>query len=478
MRQAHLVRAVDPSAMPTAATGAASLWPWPRWTVYAAMGMLACLLVLATATGVMGADDLRYSRYAQALMDGEYRDAVNEWRRHNALRYGVIIPVAAVYSLFGVTEWSTMILPIIASTLSVVLLVEIGRRMFSLRVGIIAGLLYATFPLRLIFGAVLIPELISECWVLLAAVCYLQARQRGGGYWLLAGLLMGIAYLTKEPALFIGGAFLLYAMWEREWRGAALFAAGVGAVGAVEIAYYTVAWGDPLFRLHVTQPYTVEPSSEGGIFTATRRDMGYFLFRKYPEMMIIPHLKFGLHSLLSVVGAAVALTLRPRRGYLLLVLWIVIPALYLNFGSFSFQRYAPVPRDERYIEFLFPPLLLLTAVALARAFDAGRATARAASALLGIVMVAGVASGLAWRGQIAFSEHMSVLREIVRSVQMTPGQTIYTADPRWERALRVFDASLMAPSPDAATFVVGTDALGLPALERAASEAPADLGER
>jgi 4-amino-4-deoxy-L-arabinose transferase-like glycosyltransferase len=450
-----------------AMTGGATDQPPVRWassTIYGALAIFALLLVLACATGLMGADDLRYARYAQAVADGEYKEAVSEWRRHNALRYGVILPVAVIYKAFGVAEWSTMILPLLASTLSVVLLVEVGKQLFGLRVGVIAGLLYATFPLRLIFGAVLIPELIAECYVLLGVLCYLQARRHGGVLWPLAGLLMGASYLAKEPGLFIAGAFFLHAIWKREWRGALTFALGVAAVGIAEHAYYFLVWNDILFRVHITQPYMVE-ATPNPYFAPLKQNLAYFVFRKYPEMIVVPNLKFGLHSLACVVCAAAALLLKPRRGYLLVVLWILIPGLYLNFGSFSFHRYAPLPRDERYLEFIYPPLMLLTGVTLSRFLATGRLMARAVPVLLAVVMLVGVASGLMWRGQIAYSEHMAVLREIVRAVRATPGTTIHTADARWNRALRILDSSLVSASPKAATFILTNDALGLPTIQ-------------
>jgi 4-amino-4-deoxy-L-arabinose transferase-like glycosyltransferase len=427
--------------------------------------MLALLLALASTTGLMGADDLRYARYAQGLAEGDYRGALNEWPRHNALRFGVIVPVALVYRAFGVNEWSTMVVPLIASTLSVVLLIEVGRRMFGLVAGVVAGLLYATFPLRLIYGGILVPELIAECWVLLSALCYLRARDQSGAWWVISGMLLGVAYMTKEPALFIGGAFLVYTVWQRQWRGTILYAVGVALIGAAEHAYYYAVWGDVLFRFHVTRPYTVVASET--FFTLQGKPLLHFLFRKYPDMMVVPHIKYGLHGLTSVVAAAAALLLKPRRDYGLALLWCILPGLYLNFGSFSFARYAPVPRDERYIEFLFPPLMLLAGVAFGRALTSGAVVARSAAAVLGVVMVAGAASGLAMRGQIAFSEDMSVLREIVRMARTSPKQTIYTDNDRWRRGLNVLDPSIVSPSREAATFIVLADPVGLPKVELA-----------
>lgn len=450
---------------PTAASTVARDTARPLWMLYGGVAVLCVLLSLACLTGLVGSDDLEYARYAQAMLDGTYHEAAADApQRHQALRFALILPLVAVYKVLGISEGTTVLLPLAASLLSVLLLIEIGRRMFSLQVGIIAGLLYATFPLHLVLSTVLAPELVAECYVLSGVLCYLHARERGGSLWVAAGLLMGAAYLAKEPALFIGGAFLLHALWERRWRGALLFAAGVGAIGLLEHAYYYAVWGDVLFRSHSTQLYTL-PSS-GEYFAPARRPFMYRLLRKYPEMMLLPHLKFGLHSVAAVALACGAYFLKPRYGKLL-VLWIVVPGLYLNFGSWSYRFYAPLPRDERYIEFLYPPLFLLSAVALSWAWRAGPAISRSAIAAFGCLLLVGLGSGFMLRGEIAYAEHMSVLREIVRTARAEPGHSIHTEERRWRQALEVFDASLVADSPGAATILLTRDPLGLPAAQPA-----------
>ena len=440
-----------------------------RWAVYGGLAVLALALRLACATGLVGSDDLYYAKYARAIAEGEYRTVLSQLRgvehTHYALRYGVLIPLAAIYKVFGVSEWSTVALPLIASTLSVVLLAAIGWRMFNLRVGIIAGLLYATFPVQLQFATVLEPEPVAECFALLGVLTYLYARRGGRAWlWLVAGFLLGSAYLAKEAAAFIGAAFFLHAAWERHWRGASLLALGMASVLTAEHAYYYVVWNDLLLRPHSTQLYTLRETDS---FFPARLALKYRLFFKYPEAMLVPDLRMGLHSLACLIWAGTALMLKRRHGYMMIVLWATIPWLYLNFGSWSFTHSAPLPRAPRYIEFTYPPLMLLSGVALGRAFLARRAVAWPAAAAFVLVLVFGLFSGLAVRGTIARANEMTVLREIVRGAQRTHNQAIFTEDRRWRRALDVFDASLVSGSADHATIVLKRDAVGLPAIQSA-----------
>jgi hypothetical protein len=437
--------------------------------VFGGLVLLALTLRLACTTGLIGSDDLRYGRYAQAIVDGTYGNLLEAARgvefRHWGLRYGLLLPVAALYKFFGASEWTTILLPLVASTASVLLLADIGRRLFDLRVGVIAGLLYATFPIQLRYATVLTPEPIAELLVLIGVLCYVKAREtarRASLLWFGAGLAFGVAYLAKEPALFVGGAVFLYAAWERRWRAAALLAFGITAIVAIEHTYYLFWQGDILFRPHATVVHRMlNPEN-------AESELAYQLLRKYPAMMLLPSVDFGLHSLACLIGAAAALALKPRRNYLLVLFWTVIPWLYLNFGSASLQQYLVLPRAPRYIEFTYPPLMLLTGVVVSAALASRQMVARLMVGTLAAVLVVGVASGLATKGRGYRAEEMAVLREIVRRADAPQPQMIYTDQQRWRWALQILNRSLIASSPNSASIIVAPNALGLPSATRVA----------
>ena len=444
-----------------------SLLEVPRWLAYALLALTALTLRLAAGTGSIGSDDLYYANYGRALAEGHYAATLAELRGsehvHYALRYGLLLPVAAVYALLGVSEWTTALVPLIASTASVVLLAEITRLLFGMRAGIIAGLLYATFPIQLLVGTMLVPEGVAEFYVLAGALCYLHARQRGGVLWVAAGVSMGVGYLTKEPIAFVAGAFLLHTIWERRWRGALLFALGVAAVAAVEHAYYVLVWGDLWFRPNSTRLYTLPANA--AFFSRTEPDLAFRLFRKHPTVMLVPHLKFGLHSLVCLVLASIAWWNYRHPVRVLLALWAVVPWLYLNFGSWSFRVYAPLPTDPRYLEIVYPPIMILSGFALSHAIGAGQAMRRTAVVLLAILAGVGGLSGMAVRGTIGRAPEMTVLREIAAAARERPGRTIYSDNKRWRRALSLFHRGVLSPSADRATFVLVADPLGLPSVQ-------------
>jgi hypothetical protein len=429
-----------------------------------ALTTLALVLRLACWTGLIGSDDLGYSHFAQAMARGTYQLEPH----HLAIRFGLLLPVAALYRVGGVSEWSTVSVPLLASVLSVPALALIGRKMFGWRVGLIAGLLYATFPVQLRYASILVPEPVAAFLVLVAVLCFVHADGRRPTLLCAAGLALGIAYLTKEPALFVAPALMLDAVARRQWRGAVLIALGVTTIVTIECAFY-LAHGDLLFR-----PHAMAVHERSGMALAANETLAYRLFKSYPRMMLVPSVDFGLHSVACLAGAAAALVIGPVAGYRLALAWAVIPWLYLNFGTSSLTRYFALPVAPRYIEFVYPPLMLMTGVVLARAFAARARIGLPSGAALALVAAAGLASGLATQGQGYRASEMTVLREIARRTRQLPSANFRAEDPHWERAMRIFGASLLSEPSQRADFVIVPDPVGLPALQKDSSPAPAN----
>ena len=135
-----------------------------NWQGVLLLGLLSLLIRAICFTGLEGSDDLVYYHYAHLNSQHLYSPELH----HYAIRYGLTIPVAFVYGVFGTTEWTTEFVPYVASIASVLLLVVIGNKLFGFRAGMIAGLLLATFPLSIRYATILVPEPVAEMYVLIA----------------------------------------------------------------------------------------------------------------------------------------------------------------------------------------------------------------------------------------------------------------------------------------------------------------------
>jgi 4-amino-4-deoxy-L-arabinose transferase-like glycosyltransferase len=221
-------------------------WPSDKLLVLA-LFVLALLLRLACFTGLIASDDLDYVRYARLMADGQYAPEYSHW----AIRYTVLFPVALAYRLFGVSEWTTVVVPLMASAASVALVGVIGRRLFGTIAGTVAALLLATSPVHLRYATVLVPEPMLEFLMLAGIWVYVRYSGSAALSWgVLSGVFLGGAYLAKESAAFVVPAVLIHAAARRDWRRAATVMAGVLLIVVLEHTYYIATTGDPLFRLH------------------------------------------------------------------------------------------------------------------------------------------------------------------------------------------------------------------------------------
>ena len=428
------------------------------------MFLLALLLRLACFTGIIGSDDLVYSSYAQLIAEGRY---VPE-HHHFAIRYGLIVPVGLIYALVGLSEWSTIALPLFASSLSVVLLALIGGRLFDPKVGLIAGLLYATFPLELRYASVLVPEMLAGCYVLLGVLVHVRTENRAPmALGALAGACLGVAYLTKEPALFVVPALFIDAALRRRWQQAFGIVVGIGAIIACEHAYYMATTGDLLFRIHALASHNkinAPNAPRGAVF-----DTVYRLFKSYPRMMLEPNQHFGLHSLATLILSAVAFGWfgKDRRTYFLL-LWASLPWLYVNFGSTSFVRYIVIPVAPRYIAFAYPPLFLLTAWLLADLVSKGIWAKRVILSSMLAVLLVGVTCGLSTRATGYRSDQVAVLRVIAHKIEQDALDCVHLDIDRsqqwgWQNTLRILSGGKLRECGDGpGGLIIRQDHFGLP----------------
>ncbi|MCB9871106.1 MAG: glycosyltransferase family 39 protein [Planctomycetes bacterium] len=365
---------------------------------------LALVVQLVCRVGLIASDDLGYARFAAQIANGTFHPELH----HYAFRYGLTVPVAVVYRLAGVQEWSTVLIPLLASCASVALLVHLAERLGGRVAAGIAGVLYATFPVQVHHATILVPEPVAEMFALAAIAVYWRALERGsarfGG---IAGILLGCGFLAKEPAFFIALAVGLHGLVRRRWSVVAGLLTGAALVGAGELAYHALAAGDPLLRLRGNALHEVSPMA-----LAANEDLTYRLFKAYPRMMLVPAQEFGIHSLVALPLALLGWWWcpRPQRG--LLQLWTVLPWVYINFGSSSFDHFFALPVAPRYIEFTYPPLFVLCGIALARMGSAGRGRQWLVAGLVAATAAGGVYGSLRWQDRVPRIETVRELRRV------------------------------------------------------------------
>jgi 4-amino-4-deoxy-L-arabinose transferase-like glycosyltransferase len=134
--------------------------------------------------------------------------------------------------LFGFNAVGIRLLSALLGTLAVPLLYQVGRRLFSQRVGLLAAALLATSFWGLIYSRVNIRHVSLPVFVLGTVYFFWQGIETGGRRsFLIAGLCMGLGFYTYfasrgVPLILLALSIYLWLAdrprWRRTWRGQAL----------------------------------------------------------------------------------------------------------------------------------------------------------------------------------------------------------------------------------------------------------------
>lgn len=124
--------------------------------------------------------------------------------------------IALAYSYWGVSEWSTRLIPALLSALSVPLLYKIAREILPTRRGaIFAALVYLTWLPVVRHGRLAMLDGAVVCWFTLTICCLLKARSQPR-WFLGVGSGLGLICLTKGimMGVLLGAIAIIFLGWD------------------------------------------------------------------------------------------------------------------------------------------------------------------------------------------------------------------------------------------------------------------------
>jgi len=388
-------------------------------------------------------------------------------RNHvNGLNIGTYAPVAIPIALFGKSEIALSVWPLFCSLLAVVSLAGAAALLFGRRFGLLAAILYATYPGDVFFSTVVMPDAIQAGWLSLSIflIVLAHAAPDDRRRWTLAaaGVAIGCCHLIRanDPILLPVGtsaAVVFSRVWRREtWlaavRSGLAYLSGWGLVVALEGLAYLWAAHDFLLRAHVvTRHYgTIDSIRKWGLNT----DPTTIPFSAFPPLVwwnrgTWGHLNqdqayHGLIFFLALVAVAAGAVVlvsrrghvpdRPAAGFAVAALWFAWPLLAHQFGSQSLVHFVPMHRLSRHLVVYAPgavfatvagSALVMEAASTWRLANARRALSAAAAAMLLMHLY------FNWRGeQVAYGAYHRIKGTYARIRERLPqGVQTMIADP-------------------------------------------------
>ena len=335
---------------------------------------LALLVRLIFFHGFLPSDPYDYSVAAAAFSSGN----VDGFDSVASTRFGLIVPVALIYFLFGVSEYSSALWPILCSLGTVGIGFACGRYLGGERAGIIAAVLLALFPLDIIYGTQFMADVPLGFWLFASLFLFIRGADASqpSDRWKCffgSGMAVGLAYATKSVALMIAPFFAIcgLAMLVRDRKfpwSLAYVVAGLLSVAVLEMLFFFLTTGDTVQRFSTLSPAV---DSRTQVIVGGGEEIALSLF-DYLKWMFIDIRYTGPVFVILLVVSLAGLTRPTVRAKLrgarigLLLLWAAVMFLVLNFYPLSISPYVPVYKLNNYMLMFAAPLIVCLALLLSR----------------------------------------------------------------------------------------------------------------
>jgi|GEM_PF-985369 len=317
--------------------------------------------------GLNWSDDPGYCWDAYRIATG----SIDVPRYLPGLRSMTTYPIAFFFSIFGVSNFSATIYPLLCSLGNVVLIFCIGKLLFDKKTGLIAAFLLSFYPLDVINATWIMPDVPIAFFMAISVFLFLAGEREKDGeknkLYFLSGIFVGVAYLVRESGLMILFFFIPYMLYrmasERKIKfNYAWFFAGIVLVILLEGVFYSVRSGS--FE-DMTLRYRVVTSFYHKGAAGINSDLGYL-----PRGLLnldnknnfrwdnIYEVHYGLFYYLIIPAILYVLVARKKNAYVL-VLWAVVLFTWSNFGSMSLTEYIPIHRLYRHLTIIEIPSILI-----------------------------------------------------------------------------------------------------------------------
>jgi hypothetical protein len=310
----------------------------------------------------------------------------------NGLNVGTYLPVAVPLWLFGKSELALSLWPLLSSLLGLMSLAGSATILFGRGFGLLAALLYATYPGDVFFSTVVMPDSIQAGWlsfsIFLLALSFAGPIDQRRWRLVAGGVALGICHLIRANDVILVPVGLcvvatLSTMWKGETaaataRGCLTFLSGWALVYALEGLAYLWASHDFFLRARVVNRHygTAGSIAQWGLNTdpstipfSIFSPLQWWLWGGWGQLsddQSYHALIFCLALAALLAGLAVVLSQRQRipdravAGFAAAACWVSWPLLYHQFGSQSLSQFVPMHRMSRHLVVYAPGAVFAT----------------------------------------------------------------------------------------------------------------------
>jgi 4-amino-4-deoxy-L-arabinose transferase-like glycosyltransferase len=369
-------------------------------------------------TGPIGSDDTWYYLGAHEIYEGTYEPGDNYWKT----RYGMLVPIAVSYGIFGTNELAAALWPMLCSLGAVALCYFLGKMLLDASAGLLAATLLAFYPLDIHYSGLILPDVPLSFLMAASVAAFIYAGKAEKYSWvmyLLSGAFLAVAYSCRSMAVILLPFYGIYVLcFEKKIKPVHfLFGVGFLAVFSAECLYFAIKGLGPLHNFTLNAQAAIAVNSSGECSTSQSYYPSVIFSRT--NMTV-----FGTYFLLFIPSMIVA-AVRRERGGLIFLLWAALLLGILQFGFVSLFPPIPMLKVRKFLNFATVPLIMTSAYALMQVRVRYRVAVVITMAGLSIFLMRGFRysdnmTPEAWGGNV---------REVAAHLESLPPKIIY-ADGR------------------------------------------------
>jgi len=352
----------------------------------------ALILRIVFFVGLVGSDPQDDGIYFNNAMQ-IYRNGIQNFSRYRnidenylanpaetfSFRPMVNYPIAFFLKLLGPSEYSGGIYSLLCSIGIMFVVFFFCKIFFNEKVGLLAVFLVSIFPLNVIYSTRILSDMELAFFSSLSFLIFINAINKENKIlFLLSGFILGLGYLIKILALLVVPFMIFYILkkYQKEKKinyNFIFFIIGFLIIFLIEGMFYYSQSGNFLLNYHISSTaykFKYETEVSGSI------NVGKFLEIRYNTGVPIYHLKntlfFGEHrNGINLFGffyffvlASIIYSILKKKN-LLLVLWVLIIFLYLEFGFINLEFhenkliYFMIFKDPRFLTLITVPSIIL-----------------------------------------------------------------------------------------------------------------------
>lgn len=318
--------------------------------------ILSFILRLVTFMGISEGDDLSYTLLAHRFANGDM--AANFIFD---IRWVVYVPVALLYKIFGVNDFTSLLPTMVYGICSVWLAYKIVLEETDRLTASITTLLYLSFPIILIYGNFLQVAPSLEFFTLLTVYSFQRGiKSEKTGWFILGGFAIGGIFFARTTGLFIAPLASIYVWYRKGFNRKTVLWIACAALCSLVLP---IVQGFVYLNIHNDFFHHIAISRKGidyqdRMFDVDPKDLFFYIRTMFMHGNFANWMMFGLNGYFiaaSTLAYIILIFMKKAGKEVIFFIWFISYFLFMTFAPTSLFPYTTLIRNIRYaIIFLLP----------------------------------------------------------------------------------------------------------------------------